>query len=107
MGASSLLKPRRTRQTCYQMKWITRGLEWRIWQKSAEAVHLRDDLGAIEDATPEQLQRLLTVWCDRNALSMEHLKAPQEWLASEDAQEGGCPRKGPFLWRGRMSGGEE
>ena len=46
---------------CYEKRWVIRDFDWPSWKGSAEAVHLRDDIGAIEGATPEQLQRLLTV----------------------------------------------
>ena len=45
---------------CTGMKWVI-PFDWVEWKESTEAVHLRDEPGALEAATLEQLQRLLTV----------------------------------------------
>ena len=47
-------------QVCYDMKWV-HPFDWVEWMESPEAEHLRDDPAALESATPDQLQRLLTV----------------------------------------------
>ena len=46
-------------QVCYDMKWV-HPFDWGEWMRSSEAVRLRDEPGALESATPDQLQRLLT-----------------------------------------------
>ena len=47
-------------KTCYQMKWV-QPFDWSKWKDSPEAIKLRDEPSALEQATPEQLERLLTV----------------------------------------------
>ena len=47
-------------QVCTDMKWV-QPFDWGEWKESSEAVQLRDEPGALEAATPEQLERLLTV----------------------------------------------
>ena len=47
-------------RVCYRMKWV-HPLDWGQWKGSDEAVRLRDDPAAMEGATAEQLQKLLTV----------------------------------------------
>lgn len=47
-------------EVCHDMKWI-QPFDWAKWKGSSEASHLRDDPAALEAATPDQLQRLLTV----------------------------------------------
>ena len=47
-------------EVCYEFKWV-RPFDWGEWMGSEEATRLRDDPTAIETATPDQLQRLLTV----------------------------------------------
>ena len=46
---------------CYEMKWVNLSFYWSAWNDSAEALQLRDDPAALESATPNQLQNLLTV----------------------------------------------
>ena len=46
-------------QVCYDMKWV-HPFDWGEWMRSREAMRLRDEPGALESATPGQLQRLLT-----------------------------------------------
>ena len=46
--------------TCYKAGWI-QPLDWVEWKRTPEAARLRDDPAALEEATPEQLGRLLTV----------------------------------------------
>jgi hypothetical protein len=45
----------------YAHEWVLKGFDWSTWAGSSEALSLRDDEGAIENATAEQLARLLTV----------------------------------------------
>lgn len=40
--------------------WILTDFDWPAWASSEEATTLRDDTGAIEQATEEQLAKLLT-----------------------------------------------
>ena len=47
--------------TCYKMGWVQQHFDWPTWKQSAEAVRLRDDPTALEQATPDQLRRLLTL----------------------------------------------
>ena len=47
-------------RVCTDMKWV-QPFDWGEWKESSEAVQLCDEPGALEDATPEQLERLLTV----------------------------------------------
>ena len=47
-------------QVCTDMKWV-QPFDWGEWKETSEAAQLRDEPGALEDATPEQLERLLTV----------------------------------------------
>ena len=47
-------------RVCTDMKWV-QPFDWGEWMESSEAVQLRDEPGALEDATPEQLELLLTV----------------------------------------------
>jgi hypothetical protein len=47
-------------QACYQLGWVGT-FDWPRWMMSPEAIQLRDEPGAIENASPEQLARLLTV----------------------------------------------
>jgi hypothetical protein len=35
--------------------------DWPTWMQTDEAIHLRDDLDSLAQATPEQLAHLLTV----------------------------------------------
>ncbi len=46
---------------CYEMKWVNLSFDWGAWKESPEALQLRDDPPALESATLEQLQKLLTV----------------------------------------------
>lgn len=46
-------------EVCYEFKWV-RSFDWGEWMASEEATRLRDDPTAIETATPDQLQRVLT-----------------------------------------------
>ena len=46
---------------CYAMKWVDLSFDWVAWKASHEALQLHDDPGAMEFATPDQLQDLLTV----------------------------------------------
>ena len=45
---------------CNEMKWVI-PFDWSEWKESPEAVRLRAEPSVLEAATPEQLQRLLTV----------------------------------------------
>ena len=47
-------------RVCNDMKWV-QPFDWGKWKESPEAAHLRDDPAALEAATADQLQRLLTV----------------------------------------------
>ena len=46
---------------CYKMEWVNLSFYWSAWKDSAEALQLRDDPTALESATLDQLQNLLTV----------------------------------------------
>ena len=46
---------------CYEMKWVNLCFDWGAWMDSLQALRLRDDPAALESATPNQLQNLLTV----------------------------------------------
>ena len=46
---------------CYETKWVNLRFDWGAWTNSLEALRLRDDPAALESATPDQLQNLLTV----------------------------------------------
>ncbi len=46
---------------CYEMKWVNLRFDWGAWMNSLQALRLRDDPAALESATPDQLQNLLTV----------------------------------------------
>lgn len=46
---------------CYEWGWVQSGFDWPEWMHTKEAERLRDDPTAIENATPEQLRRLLTL----------------------------------------------
>jgi len=46
---------------CYESGWMKPDFDWPAWAGTEEAAQLRDDPAALEQATPEQLSRLLTV----------------------------------------------
>ncbi|MYD92410.1 MAG: hypothetical protein F4Y02_01690 [Chloroflexi bacterium] len=46
---------------CYESGWMKPDFDWPAWAGTDEASRLRDDPAAIENATPEQLSRILTV----------------------------------------------
>ena len=46
---------------CYASGWMKPNFDWPDWAGTEEAARLRDDPKALEQATPEQLSRLLTV----------------------------------------------
>ncbi len=46
--------------TCYETGWVQLGFDWPKWIGTREAARLRDDPAGIENASPEQLRRLLT-----------------------------------------------
>lgn len=46
---------------CYELGWMKPNFDWPTWMGTEEAARLRDDPAALEQATPEQLSRLLTV----------------------------------------------
>lgn len=46
---------------CYASGWMKPNFDWPTWMGTEEAARLRDDPAALEQATPEQLSRLLTV----------------------------------------------
>ena len=48
-------------KVCYDMKWVQPNFDWGAWKDSDEAARLRDEPSTLEKATPEQLERLLTV----------------------------------------------
>ena len=43
------------------MRWVNTSFEWVTWKGSSEASQLRDEPAALEAATADQLERLLTV----------------------------------------------
>ena len=47
-------------RTCYEVGWVQE-FDWPGWKSSPEAIQLRDCPAAIEEASPDQLGRLLTV----------------------------------------------
>ncbi len=46
---------------CYEMKWVNLCFDWSAWKESPEALQLFGDRTALESATPDQMQNLLTV----------------------------------------------
>jgi hypothetical protein len=48
-------------QRAYDLGWALMDFDWGTWKQTPEAISLRDDAGALDRATPEQLARLLTV----------------------------------------------
>ena len=46
---------------CYEVRWVNPSFKWVTWEDSSEALQLRDDPATLEVATPDQLERLLTV----------------------------------------------
>jgi hypothetical protein len=48
-------------QKAYELGWVMHDFDWGTWKQTPEAISLRDDAQALEQATPEQLARLLTV----------------------------------------------
>ena len=46
-------------EMCYDMKWM-KSFDWGEWIQTPEAISLRDDPSSLEEATHEQLERLLT-----------------------------------------------
>ena len=46
-------------EMCYEMKWM-RSFDWGEWVQTPEAISLRDDPVSMEEATHEQMERLLT-----------------------------------------------
>ena len=50
--------------TCYRIGWILYpGFRWSTWITSPEAIRLHGDPAVLEQATIEQLQKLLTYLC--------------------------------------------
>ena len=47
-------------EACYELGWIER-FDWGSWAWTDEAVRLRDDAGALDEATAHQISRVLTV----------------------------------------------
>ena len=47
-------------ETAYEDGWVSPEVDWTAWIETEEARRLRDDRTAIEAATVEQLQKLLT-----------------------------------------------
>jgi hypothetical protein len=52
--------------TAYTGGWVLIGFDWPSWQGSAEATALLDDPAALEEASPEQLAKLLTLLVRRD-----------------------------------------
>ena len=50
----------RFQETAYEDGWVSPEVDWTAWIETEEARRLRDDRTAIEAATVEQLQKLLT-----------------------------------------------
>ena len=48
-------------QTAYDFGWVLADFNWPVWNSTPEAERLRDDHGALANATPDQLAMLLTV----------------------------------------------
>ena len=47
-------------KACYELGWLER-FDWGSWAWTEEAVRLRDDPDALEEATDHQISRILTV----------------------------------------------
>ena len=50
----------RFQETAYEDGWVSPEVDWPAWTETEEARRLRDDRTAIEEATVQQLQKLLT-----------------------------------------------
>ncbi len=50
----------RFQETAYEDGWVSPEVDWTAWIETEEARRLRDDRTAIEEATVQQLQKLLT-----------------------------------------------
>jgi hypothetical protein len=48
-------------KACYDLGWILADFDWPEWKETPEALRLRDDSFGIENASCEQLAKLLTV----------------------------------------------
>ena len=48
-------------KTAYDFGWVLCDFDWGEWKGTSEAINLRDDPSGLDQATPEQLARLLTV----------------------------------------------
>lgn len=48
-------------QAAYDFGWVRGDFSWTKWMQTPEAINLRDDPGAILQATSDQLAKLLTV----------------------------------------------
>ena len=71
-------------QTAYHLGWVMRDFDWPTWKQTSEAETLRNDVQALEQATPEQLGRLLTV-CIRRDESMLESQSHESCCLSSDA----------------------
>src|SRR5262249_48969001 len=65
-------------QMAYVLGWVMRDFDWPTWKQTPEAQTLRDDVKALEQATPEQLARLLTVCIRQDRLCEGALEAAFE-----------------------------
>ena len=63
---------------CYESGWMKPNFDWPRWMGTDEAAQLRDDPTALEQATPEQLSRLLTVLIRQDRFSDGSLGAAFE-----------------------------
>jgi hypothetical protein len=48
-------------RAAYDFGWIRTDVNWVEWKETPEAIRLRDEPGAIEEASEDQLAKLLTV----------------------------------------------
>lgn len=48
-------------RACYDMGWISPDMDWGKWIDTPEAARLFEEPGAVEEATHDQLSRMLTV----------------------------------------------
>jgi Family of unknown function (DUF6508) len=47
-------------RTCYDCGWIRTDFDWITWINTPEAIKLRNSPDAVEQATPDQIAKLLT-----------------------------------------------
>lgn len=60
-------------QAAYQLHWVVPGFDWTTWSRTAEAQALMADPKALNVATVEDLEHLLTVHVRQDRFSEGHL----------------------------------